>query len=297
LRLSIITRSCLEEAYYYRGEYEHVVEIAFENLAALPNEWAHEFFGLAVTPSVFTRGWLIMSLIELGRFSEAAKFAAETIQLAEPTEHAHTIGWAHMAASMLHLFKGDWAKAHLVVEQWINARRSLDVAVLLPWALTSSAWALAQIGKFSEALSRVREGEQLLERQTTSGIVGHRSWGYYAVSRACLLLGRLDEARRFGQRSVESAQRQPGFTAHALRLLGDLASQPDKFDADTAAAHYGQALALAERHSMRPLVAQCHLGLGKLYGRIGKPEHARENLTAAATMYREMNMDPGSSTG
>ena len=115
--------------------------------------------------------------------------------------------------------------------------------------------------------------------------------------RACLLLGRLDEARRLGQRSVESAQRQPGFTAHALRLLGDLASQPDQFDADTAAAHYQQALALAERHGMRPLVAQCHFGLGKLYGHIGKPEHARENLTAAATMYREMNMDPGLSTG
>ncbi len=28
----------------------------------------------------------------------------------------------------------------------------------------------------------------------------------------------------------------------------------------------------------------------KLYRRTGKPEHARENLTAATTMYREMDM-------
>jgi hypothetical protein len=41
---------------------------------------------------------------------------------------------------------------------------------------------------------------------------------------------------------------------------------------------------------MRPLVAHCHLGLGKLYRRTGKREHAQENLTAATTMYREMGM-------
>ena len=74
-------------------------------------------------------------------------------------------------------------------------------------------------------------------------------------------------------------------------LLGDLATHPDQFDAESGAAHYRQALALAQLHGMRPLVAHCHLGLGKLYRRIGKPEHARENLTAATTMYREMDMD------
>jgi len=41
---------------------------------------------------------------------------------------------------------------------------------------------------------------------------------------------------------------------------------------------------------MRPLVAHCHLGLGKLYRRTGKPEQAHEHLTTATTMYREMDM-------
>ena len=38
------------------------------------------------------------------------------------------------------------------------------------------------------------------------------------------------------------------------------------------------------------LVAHCHLGLGKLYRRIGQPEQAQEHLTIATTMYREMGM-------
>ena len=40
---------------------------------------------------------------------------------------------------------------------------------------------------------------------------------------------------------------------------------------------------------MRPLVAHCHLGLGKLYRRTGRRQ-AQEHLTAATTMYREMDM-------
>jgi predicted ATPase len=40
----------------------------------------------------------------------------------------------------------------------------------------------------------------------------------------------------------------------------------------------------------RPLVAHCHLGLGKLYRRTGKREQAHEHLTTATTMYREMGM-------
>ena len=41
---------------------------------------------------------------------------------------------------------------------------------------------------------------------------------------------------------------------------------------------------------MRPLVAHCHLGLGKLYASTGKHQQAHEHLTAATTMYREMGM-------
>jgi tetratricopeptide (TPR) repeat protein len=291
LSLGVITKSCLEEARYYRGEYEHVVDIAIENLAALPTEWAHENLGLALPPSIFGRAWLIMSLADLGRFAEAAQYEEEATGLAEATQHAYSISWAHFAASMLHLLKHDWPKARSLIEHWIGVLRAGNVAMLLPWAVASSAWALAQLGEAKEALSRVREAEPLLERQAERGIVGHRAWAYHAVSRACLLLGRYEEARRLGNCSLESSRHQPGFAAHALHLLGDIASHPDQFDAESGAAYYRQALAIAEPHGMRPLIAHCRFGLGNLYDRIGKPEQARENLAAATTLYREMGMD------
>jgi class 3 adenylate cyclase/tetratricopeptide (TPR) repeat protein len=291
LRLRVLSTSFLEQAHYYRGEYERVVELATDNLAALPAEWTQEYFGMAVPASVWGRVWLIMSLAELGRFAEAFKYEAEAVQLAQVTQRPHTIGFAQFAASVLHLLEGDWARARSLVESWIDTSKKLQSPSLLPWAVASSAWALAQTGEPSEALRRLRGAEELLERQAAREIGQHRCWAYGVLGRTCLLLGRLDEARSLGQRSVESSQRYPGFAVHALHLLGDIMGHPDRLDAESSAAHYRDALALAELHGMRPVVAHCHLGLGELYRRIGKLEHARENLTAATTMYREMGID------
>jgi hypothetical protein len=49
-------------------------------------------------------------------------------------------------------------------------------------------------------------------------------------------------------------------------------------------------MGLAHQLGIRPLVAHGHLGLGKLHRRTGKREQAQEHLTAATTMYREMDM-------
>jgi uncharacterized protein HemY len=74
------------------------------------------------------------------------------------------------------------------------------------------------------------------------------------------------------------------------RLLAELAMRRGETDIEAAEIHYRQALALASELGMRPLVAHCHLGLGKLCRRTAKREQAHEHLTAATTMYREMDM-------
>ncbi len=51
-----------------------------------------------------------------------------------------------------------------------------------------------------------------------------------------------------------------------------------------------ETMALAKSCGMRPLVAHCHLGLGKLYRRTDKREQAQEHLATATMMYRDMGM-------
>ena len=117
-----------------------------------------------------------------------------------------------------------------------------------------------------------------------------RAWDDHVLGRTCLLLGRLDEARDLGERSLGLVSSQPGAAAHALHLLGDIATHPDRFDADRGEGYYRQSLALADPRGMRPLVAHCNLGLGKLYRRTGKNDQAQAHLRTAAAMYREMDV-------
>jgi len=277
-------------AHYYRGEYERLVQLATDNLGVLPPDWIYESFGSTLPGSVFDRGWLIMSLAELGRFAEAVEPEAEAIRIATRTQHAFTVGFAHCAAGTVHLLRGDWAQARSLFEHAVAVVRAGNVGQLLSRSVVSSAWVLAQLGEASEGLSRLREGEHLLEREPARGNVGFLGSFYVALGRAALVLGRLDDAQRLGDRAVESSPRQPGYAAHALLLLGDIATHPDRFDAERGETHYRQALALAEPRGMRPLIAHCHLGLGKLCARTGKREQAREYLATAANMYREMDM-------
>jgi tetratricopeptide (TPR) repeat protein len=290
LRLRILTTAYLELAHHSRGEYGRVVELATENLATLPADWAYEYPGATAPRSVLDRHFLVMALAPLGRFAEAADYEAEGLRLAESTHHPFSVGMACFAAGMFHLLRGNWVRARSLIEQEIAATRTGNVVLLLPWAIASSAWILAQLGEPSEALTQMEEGEQLLERQAASGILAHQCWGYHSLGRASLLVGHLDAAQRHGNHAVECSARQPGFAAYALHLLGDIASHLDRFDAAEAEACYRNALALAEPRGMRPLVAHCHLGLGKLYRRTGKRQQAQEHLVTAATMYREMDM-------
>jgi hypothetical protein len=62
-------------------------------------------------------------------------------------------------------------------------------------------------------------------------------------------------------------------------------------DVEKARSVYAEARAIADTLGMRPLVAHCHLGLGKLCRRTGDGAKAAEHLTMAARMYREMDMN------
>ena len=287
LEMHILSTNYLAQAHYYRGEYQRVVELATDSLAVLPPDWVYRHFaGLSTLASVYSRAWLVMGLAQLGKFAEAAKHQDEALRLAQPTQHAPSVGVAHFAASMLYLQKGDWTRARSLTERLVAVIRTGNVMIMLPPAVSSSAWVLAQLGESSDALNRIREGEQLVELDAKN----QRNWSYQALGRACLLLGRLEDARRLGNRAIEFSSSQPGFAAHALQLLGDIATHRDRFDAEIGEVHYRGALALAKPRGMRPLVAHCHLGLGKLYRRTGKKEEAQEHLTAAAMMCREMDM-------
>jgi hypothetical protein len=110
------------------------------------------------------------------------------------------------------------------------------------------------------------------------------------LSEAHLQGADLEKPAPLADRAAELTRenRQLGYHAWALRMQGEIAAHPARLDVETAEIRYREASALATELGMRPLIAHCHLGLGKLYHRTDKREQALEHLTTATTMYREM---------
>jgi tetratricopeptide (TPR) repeat protein len=112
------------------------------------------------------------------------------------------------------------------------------------------------------------------------------------LGEAYLLAGRLEEAHTLTEQALALARghQERGHQAYALRLCGDIAARRDPLEAEQAAAHYQQALALANALGMRPLQAHCHLGLGTLYATTGQQQQARRALATAIELYQAMDM-------
>jgi tetratricopeptide (TPR) repeat protein len=229
-------------------------------------------------------------LSQLGRFSEAERYEAEALRLAEPSRYAITVAMVHDATTWCHVRRGDWATARVLNERALLAHREGNSHLTLANATAVSAYILSLLGESAEALRRLREGMDLVEGQAPQAVVVQLAGTYYWLAYASLALGRIEEAQSLADRALMYSSAQPGLAANVRQLLGDIATHPVRFDAERGEAYYRQALALAQPRGMRPVVAHCHLGLGKLYRRTGKREDAREHLTTATTMYGEMGM-------
>jgi tetratricopeptide (TPR) repeat protein len=291
LKLRLVAQTYLEQAHYYRNDFDRAVELAASNLAALPHDWIYESPSTPAPLSIQDRVWLLAGLPELGRFAEALSYEAEGLRIAATTQHAYTLAVASFNSGKAHMFRGDWERARSLVEHGVSEYRSGGISIGFAEVVALSSWILAQLGEAEDALARLREGEWLIERDAAQGVVFQCVPTYRALGRAALLLGRLDEARRLSDCARRYSERQPGFAAHTLHLMGDIATHPDCFEPQSGKDHYEKALALAEPLGMRPLVAHCHLGLGKLYRRTGSHERAHDHLTRATAMYRDMGME------
>ena len=135
----------------------------------------------------------------------------------------------------------------------------------------------------------------LQEALTAMESMGHVQWRTPLIlhlGEAYLLANRPEDALRLAGRGLTLATERGhrGPEAWALRLLGETASHSARPDVAVAEAHYGAAVVLASELGMRPLVAHCHLGHGKLYRRTGNGGQAQEHIATARTMYRDMGM-------
>jgi len=267
------------QAYFAGGEFTRALEL-FSRCV----DDAEQSAGLS--PRLFTswsHSWLALTLASIGRFDDAASHAREALRIAEASEHPFSLVEALGATGSVALDRGDVERGIEVLSRAQDVAHAWD---LQPWNI------LARLGYAFTRSGRPQEGRGLLEgveRSATSmsstgvGRAMHLAW----LGEAYLCEGRLEEAREHAEESVSLARqhRERGHEAWGLYVLGRVSALHDPPAVETAAGHFRSALALAVELGMLPLVAHCHMHLGRL---LGNTDH----VATATRMYEEMNMRP-----
>jgi tetratricopeptide (TPR) repeat protein len=164
-----------------------------------------------------------------------------------------------------------------------------DLALVFPFIAAALGAAYTLAGRMTDALPLLT---QAMEQAITMETVVYQALCRLPLGEAQMLTGRLEEAHALAEGALALARvhQERGNQAYALHLLGEIAARHDPPQREQAEAYYQQALALAEELGMRPLVAHCHLGLGKLCATIRRRAEARAELRAAVELYRAMEM-------
>jgi tetratricopeptide (TPR) repeat protein len=208
--------------------------------------------------------------------------------MAEALDHPFSLVTACTWLGYLYRVTGDWGLAQPVLERALALSREWKVTLWSPFLLGSLGAVHARSGEVGRGLALIQEA---LARYGTTGLgLGH-SLVLVHLGEACTRAGRMDEALAAGEQALALCRErgEQGHEAWALRLLGEVAAGQHALEVARAEAHYRAAMDLADRLGMRPLLAHCHLGLGRLYTPTCA-ERAERHLEAAGRLYGEMDL-------
>jgi class 3 adenylate cyclase/tetratricopeptide (TPR) repeat protein len=289
--LQAMVNQTLGMTYQVQGDYRQAIDCFGQTVASLDGVRRHERFGNALLPAVQSRAFLAWCHAELGTFVEGQACGDEGLRIAEAVAHPGSLMLASWGIGLLSLRHGDLRRALPLLERAVVLCRDVDLPLYFPWIAPALGVAYTLSGHLADAMPLLT---QALEQTTATAqeTPGLQVFCSLALGEAQMLAGRLEVAQALAEDALALArtQQERGHQAYALRLLGEIYARHDPPEIESAETHYCQAIALANELGMRPLQAHCHLGLGTLYGKMGRTEPARVALSTAIDLYRAMDM-------
>ena len=274
-------------AYHDLSRYPEAIELLQKNIDILTGELMRERFGFPQLPSVSSRNLLAWCRAWQGDFAEGLRLLEESSAIAETVDHAGTKSNMANGFGLFNLLQGDVQAA--VEGAGAGAEHPSSCAH------PGSEHRLLPGPRLYAGRTRTRGPSAV--RAVTGGGGRHQVPALQLaldrlVGRGLSRGGRPAEATDLAVRALEISrtQKERGYEAYALRLMGDIATRSDQPQVARAESAYTEAIALATILGMRPLLARSHLGLGRLYGRVGDRARALEELNRAAGMLGAMNM-------
>ncbi|MBI4589522.1 MAG: AAA family ATPase, partial [Candidatus Rokubacteria bacterium] len=287
--LRVMATHTLAVNYMALGDYGAVIDLVLRYVEGPDAALSKRRLGLTISPYVGGCSYLAWTFANTGDFERALTYGDHAVHAADDAGHPWAQVWAYVFRTTPPWLKGEFAEALQWCQRAAEICEQNGLLSLAPFAYSWLGWTLAWLGRTTEGLPYLERGAMLLEGM---GIKIYLSLLHVWWAEGFLLAACLQEAKRAAGRALElaTAAGERGIEADARRLLGEIAAGGDPPDVESATAFYEGAKALAQDLGMRPLLARCHLGLGRLLRRTAAQRPAYEHLTTAATMFGEMGM-------
>ena len=261
--LEVVANYYLGIAYLALGDPRRGEDYLRRSLHPLDRGLVCETGRMSGSPAVMSRYHLTWSLGEQGRFEEGIACGEHALSLAEGFDHPFSVSAACLGLGRLYDVRGGFSAAQRLLERGRATSREWNLALFSPILAAQLGHVYAQSGRVSDGLSLLREA---LTTHESLGLGVFHSLAVVHFGEACVLGDQPEEAFTSAMRALAMARErgERGYEAYALHLLAEVASHPERSDLEAAETHYRDAWALANELGMRPLVAHCYLGLGKL---------------------------------
>jgi class 3 adenylate cyclase/tetratricopeptide (TPR) repeat protein len=242
----------------------------------------------AIVPLFFLQMYSAWFRAETGEFAEGRADGEDAARTAESRGHRYGVAASNFHLGELYLRQGDLTLAERVLEHSLHAIHTADLEQVYPYTAARLGLTRVLLGKPDSGLPLLEEAVRVATRDGTA----ESTPALTMLGEAYLALERHEDAMDMASRAraIALERGERGYEAWTDWLRGASEAGSPRGSAEDASPYYGRALALADTLGMRPLVANCHLGLGKLYRRTGNREQAQEHLTTATQMYCEMDM-------
>jgi predicted ATPase len=291
--LRILAGRYVANIHHTLGDYRQAREAFAANLqeleAAEPARAAAD--PQRVVAHASSAAWLAFTLAEMGEFVLARRHAERARQVADAAQNAYATVIARTLLGLVALRQGDVETAVDHLRPSLEACREKALTVWEPIPSSLLGLTLALLGRKHEGLQLLEAGVALTERLDVRAYLA--LWTLH-LAEGLLLSGEVERAATVAARALALAvdHRERGHEAWARWLQGEILARRDDGHPEAEAA-YRAALERATALGMRPLVARCHLGLGRLFRQAGARALAEEQLVEALSHFCEMEIATG----
>jgi class 3 adenylate cyclase/tetratricopeptide (TPR) repeat protein len=247
------------------------------------------FFRSAATNLVLGEVDSCRCYAELGEFDGAFAHGQKAVRIAEKLGllYLRLLGESHLGFAKT--LRGQFEASIPLLERCLQTTQDAGLILLRLLIGLDLGRAYNLVGRSDEAIAML---EPVLAIADATQSV---RWGQIVLAQLAVAngaMGRCNRATELGEEAVVLARRHHmrGHEAWALYGLGAIQAACHPTAPRLAGETYLQAHLLAKELGMRPLIAHCSLGLGRMYADTGDHNKAREHLTTALCLYRKMGM-------